>query len=119
MTIKELLTDKNIKNEIDEAIKKTEPKDDKDWIEALIKEAEKRGVETNENELRALLVEKMPIDEEAMENIAGGKEVYSDGYSDCSGNDMCWVDMSCYEIYSQCHYSNHCYNSYRCAIITS
>ena len=117
MTLKELLADENIKKELDEAIKKTDPKNDKEWVEALIKEAGNRGIEINENEVRALLVSKMPIDEEAMDNIAGGKEVYSDGYSDCSTSDLCWADMSCHVVYSQCHYDNACYESYRCSLV--
>ncbi len=119
MTLKELLADESIKSEIDEAIKKTEPKNDKEWIEALVKEAANRGIEINENEIRALLVEKMPIDEEAMENIAGGRDVYSDGKSDCDASDLCWSDMSCHAVSSQCHYSNYCYASYLCTMLVS
>ncbi len=116
MTLKELLADESIKNEIDEAIKKTEPKNDREWIEALIKEAGNRGVETNENEIRALLVAKMPIDERTMENIAGGREVYPDGYSDCVGVEICNFDMSCFSIYSSCHRSYRCLASYSCLV---
>ena len=117
MTLKELLADESIKSEIDEAIKKTEPKNDKEWIEALVKEAANRGIEINENEIRALLVEKMPIDEEAMENIAGGRKVYSDGYSDCEYTDYCWSDMGCTMVVSSCHYNYTCFSSYTCEIV--
>lgn len=117
MTLKELLENKDIKNEIDEAIKKTDPQSDKEWVMALIDEAKNHGIETNENEVRALLVAKMPIDEESMDNIAGGKKVYSDGYSDCTSNDFCMFDMSCITAYSSCHYNYYCVESYACELL--
>ncbi len=117
MTLKELLENKAVKNEIEEAIKKTDPKNDAEWVAALIGKAKKHGIETNENEVRALLVDKMPIDEEAMETISGGRKVYADGYSDCTNNDICGIDMSCYNIYSSCHYNHTCAASYKCDIL--
>ena len=75
MTLKELLENKDIKNEIEDAINKTNPQNDAEWVAALINEAKNHGIEANENEVRALLVAKMPIDEEAMENISGGRNI--------------------------------------------
>ncbi len=72
MTFKELIENEKIKSEITEAIKAADPKDEAEYLKILIEEAAKRGVETNENEVRAYIVSKMPIGEEGMEKLSGG-----------------------------------------------
>ena len=66
MTLKELMGNDAFKKELEEAAKAAAPKNDKEYFEVIIREAAKHGVETNENELRAYAVSKMPVDEKSL-----------------------------------------------------
>ena len=72
MTFKELIENEKIKSEITEAVKSANPKNEAEYFKTIIAEAAERGVETNENEVRAYIVSKMPIDEEGMGKLSGG-----------------------------------------------
>ena len=72
MTFKELIENEKIKSEITETVKAAKPESEAEYLGVIIEEAAKRGVETNENEVRAYIVSKMPIGEENMGKLSGG-----------------------------------------------
>jgi hypothetical protein len=111
MTLKELMGNDAFKKELEEAAKAAAPKNDKEYFEVIIREAAKHGVETNENELRAYAVSKMPVDEKELEDISGGYcLVVPDLLPSCIFSDSCFTAVS----HDTCDKDYACWDTYQC-----
>ena len=140
MTFEELYENEDFRDEIEKIMR--EKNNPQDMVEVLITEAEKHGVETDENEIHAYFVSKMPVSEDEMDKLAAGDFNCGDT-AGCTVMAKCWqnqggacvISDACYTVLKHegdyreacvtnhaCWSNNQCvavYNHSRCSIIYS
>lgn len=133
MTFEELYESEEFRSEIEKIMR--EKNAPQDMADILIAEAKKHGVETDENEINAYFVSKMPVSEDEMDKLAAGDLFCVQNYGcnlmakchDIIGGACVALD-SCYtalfhdgdEAHEATCTTNHaCWSNYQCVTVYS
>ena len=73
MTLKDLYENQDFRKEIGKAFDEAKPDGEEASFDLFIKTARKYGVETNENEIRAFMVSCMPVSDDELDKVSGGR----------------------------------------------
>ena len=127
MTLAELYKNEEFRKQLEQQLRAGVDSDDK-AVEIIIATAAEHGVETNANEVRAYLVQAMPLSDDEMDKVAGGDPINSDY---CFISDRCLstiggacvVALSCYtamihtDSTAGCVTNHACWSDYQCVAV--
>ena len=133
MTFEELYENEEFRSEIEKIMR--EKNNPQDMAEILVAEAKKHGVETDENEIHAYFVSKMPVSEDEMDNLAAGDIVCVDSFGctlmakcrdivggACIALDSCYTAMlhdDSNKSDEACSVNHSCWSNYQCVTVYS